>query len=88
MQTPGGGRASQDDHNAESGVMPAASQGLSDFVARCAALGWAVEPVSRVIKLTGTQGSVLLASAASETFPDTLRRIGAANDFAKRSRRP
>jgi hypothetical protein len=77
-----------DDHSAHSATL-LERQCLADFIAGCATFGWSVETVShRVLKLTGRAGSVLLASSDPMTFPDTLRRIGDANAFAQRHRRP
>jgi hypothetical protein len=90
MKAPALGRpAQQDDRNAEDGVMPAARQGLADFITGCATFDWSAEPIShRVLKLIGPTGSVLLASADPTTYFDTLRRISDANAFAQRHRRP
>jgi hypothetical protein len=83
------GPAQEADDHSVNGAVPPAHQGLADFIDRCASLGWHVEAIShRLLKLTAANDSVLLASADPVTYPDSIRRIADANDFAKRHRRP
>jgi hypothetical protein len=83
------GPAQADNRNAQDSAAPLVPQGLADFISSCTDLGWHVEMISRrLLKLTDANGSVLLAGADPRTYADTIRRIGDANDFARRHRRP